>query len=195
MPNLTRRSIHEHLLLNPFRRCRNRLPVRPAAVQLSFEQFSSRAWPIEHLRQEMRLGIPVLPDWLVGLLCFVGGSFSEGGPMSRQVHRNLYRKIPEFQCKPGCSDCCGPVPVSEYEAKRLGITGFMTPTKPGTLTCAFVGEDGCCTVYEKRPFLCRLFGSAENNKLRCPHGFGPDKKLSCDQADRLTVEFHRVMDV
>ena len=34
----------------------------------------------------------------------------------RARHRRLYRRIPIVACEPGCSDCCGPAPISPYEA-------------------------------------------------------------------------------
>lgn len=112
--------------------------------------------------------------------------------MSRQAHRAIYAKIPQMKCKEGCSDCCGPVPVTEWEAKRLGISGPLTPTKPGTIECAFVGERGECTVYDKRPFMCRLFGTAHDPHLTCPHGKCPSKMLSGNEAASLTCKYLKI---
>ncbi len=51
--------------------------------------------------------------------------------------KKLYSKIPEFKCVEGCTDCCGPVPLSEYEQKMLGTGLRMTPTVVGTCDCAY----------------------------------------------------------
>ena len=107
----------------------------------------------------------------------------------RNAHRTLYNRIPHMTCKAGCSDCCGPVPVDQWEARRLGISGPTTPVKPGTLTCAFVCDDGGCTVYSKRPYICRLFGSADDPRLSCPHGCTARKPLTVVQADELTKRY------
>lgn len=99
----------------------------------------------------------------------------------RAEHRELYRSIPSFVCKEGCSDCCGPVPVTPWEAQRLGIAGQMvTPFDPKTLKCGFL-QDGKCSVYDRRPFLCRLFGTVDNPRMACPHGCKPTKVMSAKQ--------------
>ena len=107
----------------------------------------------------------------------------------RTEHRQVYRGIPTFECKAGCSDCCGPVPVSEWEAERLGIEGPLTPVKPGTMTCAFVKEGGGCEVYDRRPFICRLFGTADEIRLTCRHGCRPKKLLTKEQAAKKTNDY------
>jgi len=103
---------------------------------------------------------------------------------------HLYARIPATtSCKAGCNACCGPVPVSPVEARALGISGTMTPTKPNTTTCAFY-ENGC-TVYDDRPFMCRLFGAANDAMLTCPHGVRALMPLSKADASRLTGEYRR----
>ena len=107
----------------------------------------------------------------------------------RAAHRRIYKQIHTMSCREGCSDCCGPVPLSKWEAKRLGVEGIMTPVKPGTLTCAFVGEDRKCTVYDKRPYICRVFGCAEHPMLTCPYGCGPATKLTAQELEVLSTMF------
>lgn len=68
----------------------------------------------------------------------------------------------------------------------------VTATKRGTVTCAFVGDDGCCSVYDRRPFVCRLFGTSDDHRLRCPHGCGPKRKLTKAQSDARTEEYMAV---
>ena len=100
--------------------------------------------------------------------------------------KKLYKKIPEFKCIEGCTDCCGPVPISEYEAKKLGTSQRITPTTVGTCDCVYASKDGC-TVYHDRPLICRLFGTVE--RLKCPHGKAPDKLLSSKQEDAILVQY------
>jgi len=109
-----------------------------------------------------------------------------------QSIKALHKQIPaSTPCKSGCSDCCGPVPVSAHEAEALGVSGSMTPVKPGTMTCAF--WDNGCTVYENRPFMCRLFGSCiDDVRLKCPHGSRPLLPLNRNDADRLAGEYMRL---
>ena len=106
----------------------------------------------------------------------------------------LYAGIPTFRCRAGCHDCCGPVPVTPLEAKRLGIPGEpMTRTKPGTMTCEFVGPLGECTVYEKRPYICRMFGATVDMRLHCHHGCRPVGQLSMPETDRRSHAYMALM--
>lgn len=90
----------------------------------------------------------------------------------RTRHRALYRVIPSMPCPSDCSRCCGPAPLSPWEAARLGVPGaVVTPTHPGTATCAFL-ENGRCSVYARRPFACRLYGTTA--VAPCERGVRPD---------------------
>ena len=110
----------------------------------------------------------------------------------RTVHRQVYRQIPTMTCRSGCTDCCGPAPVSPWEAERLGIPGeVLTPVKPGTMICGFF-RDGGCSVYEQRPFICRFFGTS--TLQRCPHGFhpAPGRQLSLRAALAIWQRYDEV---
>lgn len=41
--------------------------------------------------------------------------------MSAKVHKALYAMIPSFKCKEGCTECCGPVPFSDWERAQVKI--------------------------------------------------------------------------
>jgi len=98
----------------------------------------------------------------------------------------LYREIPAFECVDGCTACCGPVPFSEIEAERVGLEQIEGSTE---LTCPFV-EDGGCSVYEHRPFICRLFGTAPQvPALHCPKGGTCKKPISEKRAGALTNRY------
>lgn len=82
-------------------------------------------------------------------------------------------KIPKIECPSGCHRCCNPVFVTRMEAIKLGIpwenwTGARPDGK-----CKFLGENGC-TVYDRRPMICRLFGSSYNGVFYCKF-LGPQK--------------------
>jgi Fe-S-cluster containining protein len=111
----------------------------------------------------------------------------------------IYDKIPTFTCKAGCGVCCGVVPWSAEEyaavASRLPagatteeIEGKIYPIRAdGSLTCPFF--DGGCTVYEDRPFMCRLFGTSRDPLLRCPVGCEPKRMLTSARARRLRAQY------
>lgn len=105
--------------------------------------------------------------------------------------QSLYTAIPEFDCKPGCFECCGPVPCHDWELEKLGVeTGEFIAAKnlkviePGK--CQFI-KDGKCSVYERRPLMCRLFGTIED--LQCPYGMRPDILLTKKQASGILREY------
>ena len=106
----------------------------------------------------------------------------------RARHRRLYRALPEMECEPGCSTCCGPAPLSPWEAARLGVPGAATtPVRPGTATCAFL-EHGRCSVYDKRPWACRAYGTGE--LMPCPRGRAPAAgRLPLKALVRMAKEF------
>lgn len=77
----------------------------------------------------------------------------------------IYARCPSVTCLRGCTACCGPVPVSEEERVILGLkkhhTGWTEMCK-----CRFASPSGC-TVYDKRPLTCRLFGLPKTGAFIC----------------------------
>lgn len=122
--------------------------------------------------------------------------------MTSRALRMINRIIPATSaCRPGCGDCCGPVPWSAEEfarvkadlppgSHRVSIGGIQTVENPATRKCAFLGPAGC-TVYDRRPYMCRLFGAAAVPALTCPHGVRAKRPLSPDQAHALTARYDR----
>ena len=102
-------------------------------------------------------------------------------------HQELYNIIPDFECKKGCTDCCGPVPFTAWEWGRI-----KDKRKANGITCPYA-VDGQCDIYEKRPLMCRLYGTVEN--LRCTEGFRPVGLLSKEQAHEILVEYQKLMEV
>lgn len=100
------------------------------------------------------------------------------------AHQQLYDKIPSFKCKPGCTDCCGPVPFSKWEWDRVSDKRHATPEHIKTLTCPYA-VNGRCEIYEQRPLICRLFGAVDAPLMTCPHGCGPVGKLTDEQAREM----------
>lgn len=114
--------------------------------------------------------------------------------------------IPEFKCVEGCSDCCGPVPMTRLEWLRLvKLTGqndkqleskFYEGFRAGLSAdesyyhaharCALLDKaTNKCTVYEARPAICQLFGDVEHERMVCPHGRRPEVKLTHEQAGAI----------
>lgn len=92
-----------------------------------------------------------------------------------QKVRFFRRRIPSFECIPGCHDCCGPVTTSSYEISALPIKSEAEHDAALTnLSCPYLGSGGC-EVYDDRPLICRLFGTTP--RLPCPHGRHPTEML------------------
>jgi uncharacterized protein len=130
----------------------------------------------------------------------------------RRRLRELYAQIPRFECIPGCTDCCGPVPASREErrahrefmdletahdildvlsqggasAQELAKAPKLTAwgqAGADCLTCPYALKGLGCAIYNDRPFLCRLFGTVPS--MACPHGRGPEKMLALAEERRL----------
>lgn len=107
----------------------------------------------------------------------------------RRAIRRLRLLIPTFECVPGCSDCCGPVPFSKWEWSQVRTKKTAT-----CLDCPYATPAGC-EIYEDRPILCRLFGAvADEPLLACPHGRGPARPLTADEGRRIATEYARLVE-
>lgn len=104
--------------------------------------------------------------------------------MSGKVHRALYVQIPSFKCKEGCTECCGPVPFSNWEKAQVKIE----PGKEGR-PCPYLSNTGC-TIYENRPFMCRLYGTVK--EMACPHGCRPTKMLNPIEARQMLAKYRKM---
>ena len=66
-------------------------------------------------------------------------------------------------CKRGCSACCvDGLSVLPVEAALIASSGLAAPSQPSSQPgmCAFLDDDGACSVYPVRPVLCRTHGLA-----------------------------------
>ena len=95
-----------------------------------------------------------------------------------QTIRFLRRRIPAFECQPGCHDCCGPVTASSEEMAWLpGKSDQEHAAALEELSCPHLGVHGC-QVYAERPLICRLFGTTP--RLACPNGKRPAVMIDPD---------------
>lgn len=84
-----------------------------------------------------------------------------------------------FKCI-NCGECCGPVPVTEQEAKQIREKISRIPKdklfqlkhqKRPPLTCIFRDtEKNKCSIYDVRPEICRMFGAYKG--MVCPNNPG-----------------------
>ena len=97
----------------------------------------------------------------------------------------IYAGLPGLACKGLCQDSCGPIGLTELEAKRIEKKFHRLPVLSADLRCSLL-VDGRCQVYPLRPLICRLYGLAEH--MRCPHGCQPDRVLSQPEANALLAK-------
>jgi len=87
----------------------------------------------------------------------------------------LRQRIPSFECKPGCHDCCGPVTTSSEEMARLPFkTNAQHEAALKEWNCVYLGPNGC-EVYEERPLICRVFGTTP--RMPCPEHRRPAEMI------------------
>jgi hypothetical protein len=103
------------------------------------------------------------------------------------TYKQLCDKIPLMACKAGCSDCCGLVLFSKSEWKR--IQGERQK-QAAIEDCEYL-HGNHCSIYEQRPFLCRLFGavSEPGDMMSCPHGCRPENPLTPEEAQALMSQY------
>jgi len=97
----------------------------------------------------------------------------------------IYAQVPAFECRKGCTDCCGIIGWSE--AEDINIRAYLSahgiPYRRGTSIHCPYSSNGNCEIYPVRPIVCRLFGVVEG-ALDCPH-VKVEKKLPPEEARRL----------
>jgi Fe-S-cluster containining protein len=112
--------------------------------------------------------------------------------------QELYKKIPEIECKGLCHPSCTIVPAAKIEIKRarerMGGKNPFNPIyairelqkkTPNVLSCAALKNEKC-SIYNARPAICRLYGVSEG--LECPFGCKPKKMISKQEAYALVRE-------
>ncbi len=89
--------------------------------------------------------------------------------------QELYKKIPTSICQSECSKCCKDnIQFSPSEEKNMG--GYEWNGQ-----CVHL-QDGRCTIYDKRPFVCRIFGASEI--LSCEN-CKPERYLSQEETVKI----------
>lgn len=119
-------------------------------------------------------------------------NFSQSVPRNKastdELIRILYKLTDEVQeivgkhaaCTKGCSHCCHiSVPICEIEAefiarhtsRRLRKVRSNGPRPVGSFSmetpCNLLASDGTCSVYESRPFTCRVYHNLDADNWLC----------------------------
>ena len=103
----------------------------------------------------------------------------------------IYAQVPDIpDCKGECYRSCGPIAqlgiMTPYEYSRLRDAPHLEQANP--VDCELLDADKRCSVYALRPLICRLWGTVDTTRMRCPYGCTPTRWLSVEEADRLSRE-------
>jgi hypothetical protein len=116
----------------------------------------------------------------------------------------LYDRVPQVGCRGLCADSCTAIDGVSAERDVLEAAGFALPAvraTPGQIRlqilstgaaprCPALSEAGRCQVYERRPFICRLFGTTPG--LTCEHGCLPDRWVTRTEVREMFEELHAI---
>jgi hypothetical protein len=118
--------------------------------------------------------------------------------MYRREIQRILKEIPtDFECEPGCFDCCK---VHSWSWVEWGPVQDKRSAASLSGPCPYVSAEGC-SVYAQRPLICRLYGNSghigdfgdfKNVSLACPRGISPTTPLTQRDASRL---FQRIVGV
>lgn len=108
------------------------------------------------------------------------------GPLARL--EALYAEIPAIACQRKCRECCGPViqagSITPLEHSRIADVPPSPVNSKDFMACSMLdGATGLCRVYDRRPLICRLWGTVEN--MICPFGCRPERYLTDAEARDL----------
>lgn len=111
---------------------------------------------------------------------------------SRRVYAQLdalYARLPSIQCRGLCAMACGPIPLTDLEARRLQQTTHQPPRTVHDTRCVYL-QNNRCSAYAVRPLICRAYGLLE--ALSCPHGCVPDRWLTEREFLQLAVAIEQL---
>lgn len=137
---------------------------------------------------------------------------------SERTLDDLYAEIPRVPCVVGCRDCCTAIPVATVrEAEAFDGAAISIENSPERKVDRYIAmpEDGSkycvkstpaeerhgCSIHDKRPFVCRLFGTVSASEvpyndsakhLICPRGRKPTNPLTAMQANSMMREYFEI---
>jgi len=105
----------------------------------------------------------------------------------------IYRMLPNIECKRKCRESCGIIAMSPLEFHRMQKARPFEQkvlSAADQFVCPQLNIMGDCNVHPVRPIVCRLFGLVE--KMRCPHGCVPDRWVPDYDAGKIMKEIRNL---
>lgn len=111
---------------------------------------------------------------------------------------DIYSKIPAIDCKGLCYDQCTLIIALPVELDNIGLNPHFKTLDDGKVLVHLIKQDwndsdGCltcpmlkdnkCSIYDKRPLICRLYGVVEN--MKCRFGCKPARYLTSKEGVAL----------
>lgn len=100
-----------------------------------------------------------------------------------KAYEELYKRIPCSVCKEGCFECCTNI-IQFHPAEEENMGGYVWNGKCNHLV------DGKCSIYSKRPFVCRIYGAG--SIMSC-EDCTPQDPLTEDQIRQLFKEYKALL--
>jgi hypothetical protein len=69
---------------------------------------------------------------------------------------------------------------------------FSEIRKTRGTSCPYLVPGKGCSEYDRRPYVCRLFGASKSRYMRCPHGCQAEKPLSPQATAALTKRYENL---
>lgn len=95
-----------------------------------------------------------------------------------EAMEKLYAELPSIDCQELCGDCCSFIGMTRMEQGRITQIGGPV-INIWDIPCPALSFTGRCTVYARRPLICRLYGVVED--LLCPYGCTPERVLTREE--------------
>lgn len=110
----------------------------------------------------------------------------------------LYARVPSIRCKRLCGEACGPMILTDLEARRLQLATHRKPRtlpmidgNPDTMRCVYLSPaQDRCTAHAVRPLICRAWGALK--RLSCMHGCVPERWLTDHEFFELALAVERL---
>lgn len=118
-----------------------------------------------------------------------------------EIHA-LYEALPEIQCKGLCYDTCTSINPSELEREAVRARGVELPPGIGhqrhlqliaagqTPRCPALSALNTCSVYDVRPYICRVYGSIRTDG--CEHGCWSSEWFEAEDVTRVMMRIEMI---
>jgi hypothetical protein len=104
--------------------------------------------------------------------------------------QDVYAAIPQLDCQGKCQRSCGVIPLFPVEVELLKDKAISAPRCSTTEPICSALKEGKCSIYENRPFICRLWGNVP--KMPCLWGCKPKRYLAPQEEKKLLAAMLRL---